>query len=732
MSALAEETNRTVDDIKRDVKALAEEYQKNGDSIPLSYKKAYDKMGVCSEAAEKKMKQSSEDAKEEMVDDAEDIGEAHKKNSQKASDSWKSAFSVLGNVASTGLKVFTAGATAAAAGISVLGTASISAFADTQQLVGGIETLFGTGGLEIEDYAKSVGKSVEDVREEFGMLMAAQKLALNNANDAYKTAGLSANNYMELVTSFAASLKQSTKDELEAAEAANQAVIDMSDNANKMGTSMESIQNAYQGFAKQNYTMLDNLKLGYGGTKEEMQRLLEDAQAVTGIKYDISNLNDVYSAIHVIQAELGITGTTAKEANTTITGSLNATSAAWTNLVAGLADENQDVGVLADNLVDSSLIVVDNLLPRVEIVLGGIGQLIEKLLPIAVQKIPPIIQGILPDIIQSGVDIVTMLVTGAKENLPQIMNTGGELLTSLISGIVTILPTLATVAFDVIAELLTGISDNADEVLKSGSETLLNFMSGIASKIPELLSMTVDAIIAMAMSITEPNTLNNIIEAGIEVLLGLLRGIFDAVPKLLAAVPTIIGRLAAAIIANIPRLLVAAVEIMVRWAAAMVQNIQTLLTAIPTIFTSMVEAFLEMDWGSIGSNIIDGIWNGIAAGWNWLVDSVKSLASSLFGAAKDELDINSPSRKFKWLGEMCVAGWDEGTEDLFDTDTVKKDIDATLTVAKSGVIGANGGVGGGGFTQHIYVNKEVSTPDEVARAIRVESRYGLMGGVAFA
>lgn len=638
--------------------------------------------------------------------------------------------SVLGNVAGTGLKVFTAGATAAAAGISALGTASISAFADTEQLIGGIETMFEDLSVDVEEYAKQ----------------------------AYKTAGLSANAYMETVMGFSASLNQSLiaseGNIARAADLSNQIIVDMSDNANKMGSSMESIQNAYQGFAKQNYTMLDNLKLGYGGTKEEMQRLLKDAEKLSGIKYDISSFADIAEAIHVVQAEMGISGrtaeevaqiyentgrvvseqlgTTAKEASTTITGSLNATKAAWTNLVAGLADENQDVGVLVDNLVDSSLIVVDNLLPRVEIVLGGIGQLIEKLLPVVVQKIPAIIQGILPGIIQSGIDIVAMLVTGVQDNLPQIMSTGGEILTSLAKGILAILPTLASVAFDVITELLTGISNNADEVLKSGSETLLSFITGIASKIPELLSMAVDAIIAMAMSITEPNTLNNIIEAGIKVLLGLLRGIFDAVPKLLAAVPTIIGRLAAAIIANIPRLLVAAVEIMVRWAAAMVQNIQTLLTAIPTIFTSMVEAFLEMDWASIGSNILDGIWNGISAGWDWLVSSVKNLASSLFGAAKDELDINSPSRKFKWLGEMCVAGWDEGTEDLFDTDTVKKDIDATLTVAKSGVIGANGGVGGGGFTQHIYVNKEVSTPDEVARAIRVESRYGLMGGVAFA
>ncbi len=314
---LAQASGRSIDSIKADIKSLADEFQKNGDNIPLSYKKAYDKIGVYSESAEKKIKRSSEEAREKINDDADKMSDSHEKNSNKASNSWKSAFSVigkvssvgvktLGSVAAGGLKVFTAGVAAASAGVTVLGKKAVESFADYEQLVGGIETLFGTGGItKVQDYAKSVGKSVSQVKGEFNMLMEAQALALDNANKAYATAGLSANDYMETVTSFAASLKQSCKDELEAAESANQAVIDMSDNANKMGTDMVMIQNAYQGFAKQNYTMLDNLKLGYGGTKEEMQRLLEDAEKLSGIKYDISNLNDVFSAIHVIQDRRG-------------------------------------------------------------------------------------------------------------------------------------------------------------------------------------------------------------------------------------------------------------------------------------------------------------------------------------------------------------------------------------------------------------------------------------------
>ena len=567
-----------------------------------------------------------------------------------------------------------------------MGTASISAFADTEQLVGGIETMFEDLSVDVEEYAKQ----------------------------AYKTAGLSANAYMETVMGFSASLNQSLiaseGNIARAADLSNQIIIDMSDNANKMGTSMESIQNAYQGFAKQNYTMLDNLKLGYGGTKEEMQRLLEDAEKLSGIKYDISSFADIAEAIHVVQTEMGITGTTAKEASSTISGSLSATKAAWTNLVAGMADENQDIGVLVDNLVDSSLTVVDNLLPRVETTLYGMGQMIEALLPIIVEKVPPILRSILPDIMQAGVDVVIMLLKGIKDNFPDIVRTGSDTLFVFIDGIAEIIPVLGEIAYDIITKLLMSIISHDDEVVRSGSETLLSFIQGICDKLPELIKTAINAVMSIAFAITKPETLRNIVDAAIQLVLALAHGILEA----------------------LPRLLIAAVAMIVQIGIYLVQEVGRLLSPITEFFDFIVDAFLSLDWASIGSNILDGIWNGISAGWSWLVNSVKNLANSLFGAAKDELDINSPSRKFKWLGEMCVAGWDEGTEDLFDTDTVKKDINATLSVAKAGVAGANGGIGGGGFTQHIYVNKEVSTPDEVARAIRVESRYGLMGGVAFA
>lgn len=270
-------------------------------------------------------------------------------------------FSKVGKTAMAVGKTIAKGAAVGAAAFGAIAKKSISAYADYEQLVGGVETLFGAGGLSIEEYAASVGKSVDKVEKKYASMMAAQDTVFANARNAYRTAGLSANEYMETATSFAASLISGLKgDTEEAARLTDMAVTDMADNANKMGTSIESIQNAYQGFAKQNYTMLDNLKIGYGGTQSEMKRLLKDAQKISGQKYNIKNLDDIIEAIHVIQTEMGITGTTAKEASETISGSWNSTKAAWENLMTGLADGNADVDQLFKHLTASSQNVLRN------------------------------------------------------------------------------------------------------------------------------------------------------------------------------------------------------------------------------------------------------------------------------------------------------------------------------------------------------------------------------------
>ena len=301
--------------------------------------------------------------------------------------------------------------TAAEAAITKIGEQAVKAFAEYEQLVGGIETLFGASGMSLDEYAASVGDSVDNVEERYNRLISAQTAVMQNANEAYKNAGLSANEYMNTVTGFSASLIESLGGDTEAAaKVADMAVTDMADNANKMGTAMESIQNAYQGFAKGNFTMLDNLKLGYGGTKAEMERLLEKASELSGLNFDISNYADVVQAIHIIQDEIGITGTTQNEAATTIQGSISTMKAAWENALTGMADENQDFNALIDNLSESILTVANNVIPRFEAVIpnmaNGIGQLADNLLP----RIPETVNKVLPELLTGAEKLISTLL----------------------------------------------------------------------------------------------------------------------------------------------------------------------------------------------------------------------------------------------------------------------------------------------------------------------------------
>lgn len=263
--------------------------------------------------------------------------------------------------------------------VSSLVKASVSGYAEYEQLVGGVETLFGAGGKSLEEYAKDTGKTVDQVSDKYNQLMNAQGTVFKNAQNAYQTAGVSANQYMDMATGFAASLISGLKGDTEkAAQLTDMAILDMSDNANKMGTDLTSIQNAYQGFAKQNYTMLDNLKLGYGGTQSEMKRLLRDAQKLSGQKYNIKNLSDIIEAIHVIQEEMDITGTTEKEAAETISGSINSTKAAWENLVMGLADGDADIESLFNKMIGSAKNVVKNIAKVVPNLLKNMGTLLKS------------------------------------------------------------------------------------------------------------------------------------------------------------------------------------------------------------------------------------------------------------------------------------------------------------------------------------------------------------------
>lgn len=377
--------------------------------------------------------------------------------------------SVMKGIGSSAIKVgkglAVAGAAAATA-VTALVSKSVGAFADYEQLTGGVETLFGAGGRSVEEYAQSVGKSVSDVQGKYDSLMSAQNVVLENANKAYMTAGMSANEYMDTVTGFSASLISSLGgDTNKAADYANSALVDMFDNANKMGTNMTDIQNAYQGFAKQNYTMLDNLKLGYGGTQAEMKRLLSDAQKITGQKYDISSFADITQAIHAIQTQMDITGTTAKEASTTISGSWGSLKAAFENTLVSLTTGGKMFDQSLDALVDSAKTFGQNVIPAITGALSGVGSLIESLAPVIVAELPSMVSDILPH-----------LVSATK---------------SLVTGLISQLPALGKAVLDAIPSIFDGMTDVIGESsvgkLKGSFEGLKNTITDTFSNIGPML-----------------------------------------------------------------------------------------------------------------------------------------------------------------------------------------------------------------------------------------------------
>ena len=386
-----------------------------------------------------------------------------------ATNSASKMSSVMKGIGSSAIKVgkglAVAGAAAATA-VTALVSKSVGAFADYEQLTGGVETLFGASGRSVEEYAQSVGKSVSDIQGKYDSLMSAQNVVLENANKAYMTAGMSANEYMDTVTGFSASLISSLGgDTNKAADYANSALVDMSDNANKMGTDMESIKNAYQGFAKQNYTMLDNLKLGYGGTQAEMKRLLGDAQKLTGQKYDISSFADITQAIHAIQTQMDITGTTAKEASTTISGSWGSLKAAFENTLVGLTTGGEMFDQSLDALVDSAKTFGQNVIPAITGALSGVGSLIESLAPVIVAELPSMVSDILPH-----------LVSATK---------------SLVTGLISQLPALGKAVLDAIPSIFDGMTDVIGESsvgkLKGSFEGLKNTITDTFSNIGPML-----------------------------------------------------------------------------------------------------------------------------------------------------------------------------------------------------------------------------------------------------
>ena len=487
----------------------------------------------------------------------------------------RSAGGLLGNGLTSALK-----GTLVASGIGKVISDSIGAGADLQQSLGGVETLF-------KDNAQTV---------------------IQNAQNAYKTAGMSANAYMENVTSFSASLLQGLSgDTVAAAGIADMALQDMSDNANKFGTDMNSITNTYQGFAKQNYTMLDNLKLGYGGTKTEMQRLLADAHKLTGVKYDISNLADVYSAIHVIQNELGVTGTTADEASKTISGSAAAMKAAFTNVLSYLA-LGMDVEPALNALAETTVTFAKNLIPAVwNVVSAAPGALVTFLKA----SIPD-------DLGEVASEGVARFSSFLKNGLPLLFADGGSMAVELANGILNGIPGFVDISGDLMSEFLDSLLSALPQLAASGFSLIGELAAGAISNGPAVLS-AVAGMLATAIGV-----------------------ILSHAPQLLGSGISLIGELAAGAISAIP----------------------TVVAMIPQMYNSIVSNFTALDWPQIGVDLMRGIANGMIAGASAIIQAAQDAVRKAIKAAQDEGEIKSPSRKAKReIGRHIPAGIALGIEE---------------------------------------------------------------------
>lgn len=518
---------------------------------------------------------------------------------------------------------------AAATATATFAKAAVEGYAEYEQLVGGVETLFGESASAVQEYAAN----------------------------AYKTAGLSANEYMETVTSFSASLLQSLGGDTEAAaQYADMAISDMSDNANKMGTSMEAIQNAYNGFAKQNYTMLDNLKLGYGGTASEMQRLIMDAEALdasfSAARDENGDLamsySDIVDAIHIVQDNMGITGTTAREASATISGSLSAMRSAWANLTVGIANENANFDQLVSDFVESAVTVGENLIPRVEQALSGIGQLIVGLAPVIADALPVLISDVLPTLLQT--------------------------------------------AFQLVSSVGTAIIDNLPMLLESAIELVFTLADGIIEALPELIPAIISVILTITEKLTDPDTVLRLVQAAIQIIGALAMGLVNAIPQLVQSLPVIVWNIVQTLIQLAPTLISSGWEMIKQLAAGIWDAAGQVWDTIKSVASGILDSAKEAlaSAAEVGKNLVLGIWDGIKSLAGWLWDQVSAWVESIWDGILDFFGIASPSKQMKWVGSMLVEGLagsieDDGDEAVAAAEAMSNDINNVMNNLADGM-----------------------------------------------
>lgn len=603
---------------------------------------------------------------------------------------FESGLSNLGGIAKKGMAAVAGAITAATGAMAALGTKALEAYADYEQLTGGVATLFGAQDMSIEEYAQSVGKTVDAVKGDYDKLISAQDAVMSNAAEAFRTAGMSQNKYMDTVTSFSAALIASLGgDTAKAAEVADRAITDMADNANKMGSSMESIQNAYQGFAKQNYTMLDNLKLGYGGTKSEMERLLADAQKISGIEYNIDSYADVVEAIHVIQDQMGITGTTAREAAETISGSVAMTKAAFSNLLVGIADDEQDFEKLVNDLVESAAAAAGNILPRVETIIGGIGKLISSMSGVAADMIVGL-TGYIPELISAGISLIGAVVNGISKNASAIakaamnaamllvnglfsigsdlLDLAAQLFVILADGVQAHLPELSEIASVMISQMAESLSEDLPLILSAGAMIIGSLVSVITENLPLIVTSALQIIQSLCDTLLTGENLQKLMEAGFALLMSVTQAIVDNLPLLIDIAIQILDFLCTELLApdNLLKLLDAGITILTSLVDAIVDNLDELLIAAEQIITTFLKELWKPETQGklleLGFKLLKKLIEGLGKVGGQLL----GFAADLFGELKTTLE----NTDWAALGTAIVEGICSG---LLDCDFVLSD-----------------------------------------------------------
>ncbi|MBP5423740.1 MAG: hypothetical protein J6Y78_14995 [Paludibacteraceae bacterium] len=715
-----------LEEIGRTLGTTSKEYQeqeKKVDDLAQEVTKST-KAQEDNEKSMSKMRQQINEAQTDCNKTAKELDNLGKeaKESGKEAEEGGQGFTVLkGVLANLG----TMAITTAINGIKNLGSALVSVgkqaidnYAQYEQLKGGVETLF-TPPEGLNEYVtkmNEVGVSTEEAVRKFS---AGSEKIMQNAQNAYKTAGLSANQYMETVTGFSASLLQGLDGDTEkSAQYADKAIKDMSDNANKMGTSMESIQNAYQGFAKGNFTMLDNLKLGYSGTKTEMLRLVKDAGVVdeTVKSIDDVSFDQMIEAIHIVQENMGITGTTAKEASTTIEGSVNTMKASWSNLLTGIADDNQDFGQLVDNFVESLMAVASNMLPRIQKVMEGLGQLVTELVSVLLPEIITMINDNSEQMIESATnlitalgdgilqalpilapivfEIITNLITNLVSALPQIIDIGMQILIQLINGLTVALPQLITMLPTIIKTTVQVLMKNLPLILQAGMQLVVALIQGLMTALPQLISYLPEIIDTICKTLTNSGMLMMLVESSITVMGALVNGLIKALPQLVSAVPQIIKTLVSTMISLTGQIIVAGARLLQACVEGIKNNIPKIKTVAKEVGTTILDALGEFGDKvvSVGADIVTGLWQGITDKASWLKDKIKGWVGDVTSFLKKMFKIGSPSKLMadevgQWLAKGIGQGFEDNMDDV--ASQMADSIPTSFDISSPTVSGSN-------------------------------------------